>query len=67
MIDDENLIEPGDFKDWPHLIVHSAQSELAPVFLDALKGTNQDRDAGTVDEGHSGKIDHEVIRLSFDH
>jgi hypothetical protein len=66
-IDDKDLIEPRNFEDRAHVLVYSAESKHAPIFLHVLHSANQDGHPGTVDEGYSREIDHDSVGVFPNH
>ncbi|HEV2842315.1 MAG TPA: hypothetical protein VGW39_13400 [Chthoniobacterales bacterium] len=64
---DENLIEPGDFKNRPHAFLQTGQDKFAAVGFDVLHPFDQDRESGTVDVRNAREIDHQARGLFLDH
>jgi len=52
-VNEEDLIEPGGLEYGPHMVVQSAERELAAVFLHILERANQHSHSGAVDESNS--------------
>src|SRR5947209_7401095 len=53
----EDLIEPGNFKNWPDIFLQTGDREASAVRLDVLHSFNQHGETGAVDVAHAGEVD----------
>src|SRR4051812_17649809 len=66
-INPEDLIEPRDLEDWPHVFLQAGEREFTAVALDILHSFDQDGEARTVDVGDLREIDDDLLRLLVYH
>ncbi len=56
----ENLIEPGDFKNRPHILLQTGEKKPSSVRFHVLHPFDQDGESGTIDVSDACEIDHQA-------